>query len=861
MKKTLMLLMLSSIVATTVLLNATETTVDIKQGWQLVGNGSSITTMDNFKKNSIKTIWRYDNSYKRWSAFSSDENILASINSNTSIANLHNIPQNSGFWVNANSDDTITIDETNNIEAYNLKKGWQLLGTNVQIDNVDNVFNGSQDIDVAWSYDTSTQRWSAYSPNVDLQTLINNNSTIDTIQVLNANKGFWVLANNDTNLITDQIKTDVESLQNTTKTATVSDAKNLFTQLREAANSLYNDENSQDQTTIIGQQSKLISDKVEPVVESIASDLDNTVIALEDSFTAFDTSIEGNFDSVLNILFNRMANLDAEMQIVENGNTTTVSFNGATIVSVDNAGEENDSVTTTGDIIISDTDYNITITKLNYNGTKMSMKANGTITGINNSSMTLTDMDISFDIDHTQTDSREFQNIEINYDGTTVSGGRTFRGQMTVSESDINNNKFIGTFTGLSGEPIFEGIIAAKVNLDDIKELEGYDDIWLWSNSLITLTDTVGKTEFLTKSYGDYNNGSINFETQSFNASCTTTASYISEVTKDNTSCANYVLNIYNTDMLYDKVVKIDIDNKTYPINSVWYQNIENGSSTYYHSMYISNFGEIDFNPQNSNYQANFNYSDFRIEELKSIDDFNADISFDGTITDGTKQMKLTLGAKTFESNNLEVVYGQNIEITDGDSFIKIDNLQLTKKKNIDEDIFGLMDLQGFAISIKDHDGNDMTIDANISVSNTLTEDNEIYFDGVYSYNGTTFTGKASGVENSLKDTQSFKLEGSIVANGFEPFGVQVVGASTNEADDIYGLFTRGSGLNEYKLGFFIDENSAKLFDSNGVKGIDYQTNLTIEDKDGNALATYGESSSGNTWEISYTDGTSETLF
>ena len=74
-------------------------------------------------------------------------------------------------------------------------------------------------------------------------------------------------------------------------------------------------------------------------------------------------------------------------------------------------------------------------------------------------------------------------------------------------------------------------------------------------------------------------------------------------------------------------------------------------------------------------------------------------------------------------------------------------------------------------------------------------------------------------------------------------------------------MFIRGSDLNEYKLGFFIDENQAKLSDSNGVFGIENgDSQITIQDKDGNNLATYGESI-GNTWEINYTDGSSETLF
>ena len=710
-------LLLSVAVAT--LLNSAD--VNIKQGWQLLGNGSSQTTMNNFKKDSIKTVWSYDNRLNRWNAFSPDENISTIINNNNSIGNLYNIPQNSGFWVSANSADTVIIDDTKNIKAYNLKNGWQLLGTNIELDGFNNMSSSNQDIELIWSFDSSTQKWSAFSPKQSLKTLIEDNPNIDTLNLINSYSGFWVLTNNNDNLIIDDIKHDVQILQQTTKIANVSDAKNLFTQLREATNSLYNEDNSQDQSTIIGQQSKLITDKIEPVVESVANDLDNTVIALENSMTTFDSSIEGNFENVMNTIANRMESLESEMTVVENGNTVTITFNGATIVSVDNQGESNDTVTTTGNIVVSGTNYNLTITSLDYSDTTINFKASGTITGINNSSMTLTDMDITFDFDHAKEyTAQEIQNFEATFDGTITSANRSFRGQMILSESNKDNNKFIGTFTGASGEPSFEGTFTAKVDLDDAKEVD----------------------------YG-----------------------------------------------------------------------------------------------------------------VTSIDQYDADISFDGTITAGTKQIKLTLGTKTFEDNNLEVAYAKNIEITNGNSFVKIANLNLTKKKNIDEDIFALANLQGFEISIKDSDGNYLKIDANISANNTPSLDNEIYFDGIYSYNNTTFTGKAYGNENRLKDTQSFKIEGSIVANGFEPFGIKIVGASTNGADDIYGMFIRGSDLNEYKLGFFIDENQAKLSDSNGVFGIENgDSQITIQDKDGNNLATYGESI-GNTWEINYTDGSSETLF
>jgi len=184
--------------------------------------------MNSFKKDSINTVWKYDTRYNRWSAFSPDENISTIINNNNSIGNLYNIPQNSGFWVSANSADTVIIDDTKNIKAYNLKNGWQLLGTNIELDGFNNMSSSNQDIELIWSFDSSTQKWSAFSPKQSLKTLIEDNPNIDTLNLINSYSGFWVLTNNNDNLIIDDIKHDVQILQQTTKIANVSDAKKFI---------------------------------------------------------------------------------------------------------------------------------------------------------------------------------------------------------------------------------------------------------------------------------------------------------------------------------------------------------------------------------------------------------------------------------------------------------------------------------------------------------------------------------------------------------------------------------------------------------------------------------------------------------
>ncbi|MBN2782129.1 MAG: hypothetical protein JXQ66_02695 [Campylobacterales bacterium] len=79
-----------------------------------------------------------------------------------------------------------------------VKDGWQLYGAteDIEITKFD-----KECIDIIWKYDGLSKQWSAYSPKLDIASLLGSNSVMNKLDIAN---GFWVLGNGNCN-ITDPI--------------------------------------------------------------------------------------------------------------------------------------------------------------------------------------------------------------------------------------------------------------------------------------------------------------------------------------------------------------------------------------------------------------------------------------------------------------------------------------------------------------------------------------------------------------------------------------------------------------------------------------------------------------------------------
>jgi hypothetical protein len=88
----------------------------------------------------------------------------------------------------------------------NITTGWQLVGTQTAYSNMDNLNKSC--IDLVWKYNKNTSTWSAYSPDNNTAQLIADSTTIDTLNNINENDGFWVKANSDCSIVNESVVSD-----------------------------------------------------------------------------------------------------------------------------------------------------------------------------------------------------------------------------------------------------------------------------------------------------------------------------------------------------------------------------------------------------------------------------------------------------------------------------------------------------------------------------------------------------------------------------------------------------------------------------------------------------------------------------
>ncbi len=788
------------------------------------------------------------------------------------------------------------------------------------------------------------------------------------------------------------LEDDVTALLETTKVATVADAKNTVAQIRESVNSFIDiniDSQEDNNATIVGSQMSLITTKIQPAADAIASDFNDSVVALEDSVTAFGDSLQTNFAAVFGA-YNELTNvhtpgsietrLDAinsaigdknetsnwsvvssfgdtlEHTYIKNGTTVseTWTFNDTTLTTVWEDTEDGrvTSLTTSGAIAFSGTDYNLSITSLDFTNGRAVFKANGTFDGLNSSKMTLTALDISFDFNETETNkysANMLDNIEATFDGTIVSDGRVLEGRLVISESVSGNNQMIGSYTGLSGEPAFEGTLTLDASLDDVKTIiddSDSDSDWIDPDSLLMVTYDDGVKSFVASYSSEYDSStqlvSYILHTQNdANLTCTSDSSSSWDGYSQTVSCVGGNVEAFYGD---EKIITLTVNGAEYIVRSA--SNYWNGSVS---NIYLSNGSiysdgtslYIDVYDGSAGY-TEANITDISIRDAYTVAEMDADFSFSGSFTHGTKVIRATVDYQQLGDASDMIIMAENVAIEDGTNFVKLDGLAITAKKPTNEnehqyystfesysiDYYGSDDeedsfsdftsveLNNLAVSIKDEDNKVLTFDADLTYTLSSISDYDVTFNGVYSYDDTVFTGVVDASGNMNTESIVFNVSGDVKASGFEPFSIAIAGSAMGETIDAYALYTRGS---DYKLGLSLvstyDENNYtnttvfNLADSNGVMStytetyyrnsysvttassdpsIVVETTCYVEDrlgneveipcdevdayddssdiiiltdKDGTQLAEFGEATTGNNWEVSYSDGTSETLF
>lgn len=601
-----------------------------------------------------------------------------------------------------------------------------------------------------------------------------------------------------------QLKADVNALIDSPATgATVADAKYTVNQIRETALTFANDNEATgdlNTSTILGNQVTMIDEKIQPAVEDVASDINVTMNALQNSLEAFGDDLNASFDGVLTSIEDRMNAIDAARAYTDDTNTSwtsvtatdnvsytstentasntateVITFNGQTVTAVIEIDGPPSSITKSGTLSLSGTSYDLNVTSLDFNGTHASLAASGLLTGTNGT-MNLETLAIEMDMTFGNDGPDSLQNPNVDFNGTISANGRSVNGALSVTDGGLSIE---GRYTGATGEPVVNGSLAlsAQVNpfLNDLTS-NAFENSEVGSYAplmMVTLSDgskhfVLGVAAVDTTTYSLYAQG-IDTTTP---ITCKRTFTNIFDENKgygesNIVNCtdslnAPVALSVYHG---YDDQILVTINGEEKLINDAFFD----GNGMHYNldgydsELYIDYFtGQLMMDGQA------VTVTNAKQVPRKNPMDRDFSLSANGSIEHGTTKISANVGVK--QIGNTTTVGATDLEITNGESFAKVAELSASVKKdmilgddnndhyysqfesytryydNNDDDNGGddfnnfiAAKLVGAQISITDINGTALSIEADISMTNA--DAITAVFDGSYSYGGTIFVG------------------------------------------------------------------------------------------------------------------------
>ena len=764
------------------------------------------------------------------------------------------------------------------------------------------------------------------------------------------------------------ISSDVTALMTPNVDADVASAKNLVAQLREASDSFIDVTNDMNDSTIVGSQYSALVDNIAPKVDTIASDLNESVAAFDICLSSFATTLESDFNTTLNALGARLDaigtvidahedNSESWEETTDAGDTLkhTYDKSGTTVTEVYSINDMNvtavyedtedgmiNSVEATGLIRLADEGYDVNITALTFDGSDADFTMNAKLTGDNDASMDLKQLSMRFKAGDMATPFDYFTDIEITLDGTVVTGGRTLQGTLTLDDNDQLNNKLVGSMQCLKDEPSFTGSVNINMPLSALKAIakdddEKIDNDWMGSGLLFEAEFEDGSRSFIINYISSYDYDDNTSTSYHYFTMQTQADTNVSCVATDNWSESSVVHTFECNDNVkilpyigYNNIVTINAQGEDMKVSSIWWNSIyhdaEDDEDDYYSyelNMYIEDEGDAYYDADTDSFVLNGDtlvVDSVNARKAQSYEDYDFDVSIQGTLSDGDKVIAAKIGLNNIASSFQAQLYAADINITDGDDVLSAQKIAYGMKSNdmrtyleydglsgneywmyygydesewirsyftsytinyddYDEfksdetsDYITVVAIENLHLNVTDSNDDTLKVDANISY--LKDEQLSVNFDGAYSYKETSFLGHidAKGDDTNDSLTLDAYVDGKVSANGYEPFSLASVVTIVNNDITADVLFTRGEDP-VYKLGIAIDGNldantSVQLADSNGVLGtyvIQADSNesfgFVLTNKDGDELAKVGESEAGNSWEIQYADDTSETLY
>ncbi len=164
--------------------NNTFDYLKIERGWNLVSNifDTNLSLSDDFE--DIDILWVYrDGKYQAYSSNLKIEKIIKDLN--LSMKDKFIYP-NEGFWLHSKNPKNITFDKKilAKYDSKKIKKGWNLLSLSNSYYPLDSY--SFANTKVIWHYDTNSNKWQYYAPN------LNTYRKIPKIKSINPSKGYFI---------------------------------------------------------------------------------------------------------------------------------------------------------------------------------------------------------------------------------------------------------------------------------------------------------------------------------------------------------------------------------------------------------------------------------------------------------------------------------------------------------------------------------------------------------------------------------------------------------------------------------------------------------------------------------------------
>ena len=630
-----------------------------------------------------------------------------------------------------------------------------------------------------------------------------------------------------------------------TATADVTDAKNMFAQLRDTVmtfvdfdvnNTNNGDLNLSNTNTLVGTQYDTMQTKLQPAIDNITSDLNNSLNAVNDATSTFTDAVDSDFNTTINKITDRVDalasavddnnytldenwsvtgnigdTLDHNVTVANGIETHTFVFNNQTVTMKKEVGQDTPPTYVNGIVEIQDTtgsSYDLKITNFSYDGIHAVVTANGTLDGDNSAHMDLKEFNISSDVNFSIDNIDMFQNITVAFDGTIDAAERSFEGLLST---DGLKTVLAGIFTGASGEPSFDGNVTLNTGLNSLINsiaLSNATHVEAWSPVLVAnFADgsdvVVGYTQEWVSSNDDEQIIDYNITSQNHNnVICETNTTHNSYYDEN----GNYrLLDENNTVTCEDGVtltpyyttngkitMKVNAEQKTLDGSWTDYVNI-NGVDKYV-QVFEFRDGSQTYHQGDKKLYLNGNevtLSDVNLTQAPDLLDRNFDFKIEGAITDGEKTVKASAG---IVRDTATKIYAKNIEVSDASSYVKLAELSATLTNDAFMKNFG---------STSSSDGNHGTYYW------------EHRFENYYiSYDNQNNNGDGIQPENIQLAILS-DLQVSIVDTDGNPLNVDA-NLSIENGDTIIGVFDGKYNYNSASFVGHIDTNLTQVDAANG---------------------------------------------